>query len=62
MKKDNIQLALNKYHRRFDKFMAKLSDDMNKDKSFKDIKGSVFCGTLVQMKNEINAFLREHKK
>ena len=47
---DKTQLAINKYEKRFQKFMAKMNKDINNDKIFKCNDGNVFCGFVIQMR------------
>ena len=62
MKKDKVQLAINKYEKKFEKFMVKMNKDVNNDKAFNCICGNVFCGLVVQMRNDMNKFLKNAKK
>ena len=62
MEKDKVQLAINKYEKRFQKFMAKMNKDVNNDKAFNCKDGNVFCGFVVQMRNEMDKFLKYARK
>ena len=62
MEKDKVQLAINKYEKRFQKFMAKMNKDVNNDKAFNCQDGNVFCGFVVQMRNEMDKFLKYARK
>jgi hypothetical protein len=62
MNEDKVQLAINKYEKRFQKFMAKMNKDVNNDKAFKCQDGNVFCGFVVQMRNEMDKFLKYARK
>jgi len=62
MEKDKVQIAINKYEKRFQKFMAKMNKDVNNDKAFNCQDGNVFCGFVVQMRNEMDKFLKYARK
>ena len=62
MEKDKVQVAINKYEKRFQKFMAKMNKDVNNDKAFNCKDGNVFCGFVVQMRNEMDKFLKYARK
>jgi hypothetical protein len=59
---DKTQLAINKYEKRFQKFMATMNKDINNDKIFKCNDGNVFCGFVIQMRNDMNKFLKNARK
>jgi hypothetical protein len=60
--KTKRQLVINKYEKRFNIFMNKFAKDINEEKAFKGIKGSAFCGMLIEIRKEINIFLRNNRK
>ena len=62
MEKDKVQIAINKYEKRFQKFMAKMNKDVNNDKAFNCQDGNVFCGFVVQMRNDMDKFLKNARK
>ena len=55
------QVALDKYKRKFDTFMASLEKQVLNDKSFRKIKGNMFCAIIQLMKQDINSFLKVNK-
>ena len=59
---NKVQKAINKYENKFNKFMINIEDQVKNEKAFEDIEGNLFCGLLVQMKRDINAFLKSNKK
>ena len=59
---DKVQKAINKYENQFNQFMINLEYQIKNEKAFKNIEGNMFCGVLVQMKNNINQFLKLNKK
>ena len=59
---DKVQKAINKYENKFNKFMINIEDQVKNEKAFEGLEGNLFCGLLVQMKNDINAFLKSNKK
>jgi len=59
---DKVQKAINKYENKFNKFMINIEDQVKNEKAFEGLRGNLFCGLLVQMKRDINAFLKSNKK
>ena len=60
--KDQEQEAINKYKKQFDKFMINLEHQIKNEKAFKKIKGNMFCGIIIAMRKDINAFLKYNRK
>ena len=60
MKVSKEQKALNKYEKRFNSFMIKLNEDINKDPNLinQTKKWNVFAGICVMMRRDITSFLK----
>ena len=64
MKVSKEQKALNKYEKRFNSFMIKLNEDINKDPNLINHtkKWNVFAGICVMMRKDITSFLKYARK
>jgi len=59
---DQVQKAINKYEKQFNEYMINLEHQIKNEKAFKKIKGNMFCGIIIAIKKDINAFLKYNKK
>ena len=61
-KKDKVQEAINKYGFKFHAFMLDLDRQIKNDKAFKNMKGNMFAGICMVMREDINGFLKYARK
>ena len=62
MKKDKIQVAINKYGLKFHAFMLDLDHQIENDKACKNLKGYMFAGICIAIRRDINGYLKYARK